>query len=119
VTGEESCDPDDAWTDQGRQLAKEHLMKVERWKLLLLLFVALEGAAPQLLAQGKLFKCVLNEPTTYQQSACPESLPLAEVMTTADVAVKRERPPSSQPDPAVARKAPVPASAASDSPALP
>jgi hypothetical protein len=90
-------------------------MKVERWKYLLLLFVALESVAPQLLAQGKLFKCVLNGRTTYQQTACPESLPLAEVTMASDVEVKRGRPPSRQPDPAVARKAPAPASAASDS----
>ncbi len=71
-------------------------MKVERWKHLLLLFVSLESVAPQLFAQGKMFKCVLNGRTTYQQTACPEDLPLAEVMTTSDVDVKRERQPSRQ-----------------------
>ena len=88
-------------------------MKVGRWKVSLLLFVALEGAAPQLIAQSKMFKCLTNGRTTYQQTACPEDLPLAEV-TTPDVEVRRGRPPSRQSDPSVARKAPVPASAASD-----
>jgi len=91
-------------------------MKVEHWKLMLLLFVAMEGVTPELIAQGKLFKCVLSGRTTYQQVACPESLPMAETVMKAEVEGKRERSPSRQSDAAVARNAPIRASAASDPP---
>lgn len=116
MTGTENCDPDSAMTNRRRRLARENLMKVARWKILPLLFVALQGVAPQLFAQGKMFKCVLSGRTTYQQVACPESLPLAETAMKADVEAKRERSPSRQSDAAVVRNAPIRASAASDPP---
>jgi hypothetical protein len=88
-------------------------MKVEHWKVWLLLFAALPVAAPQVFAQGKMFKCVVNGRTTYQQTACAETLPVDEVRSPAEMKVAEGRPTYRQSGPPNTRTATPPDSAAS------
>jgi hypothetical protein len=77
------------------------------------LFIALGGAALPVIAQNKMFKCVVHGQTTYQQTACPENLPLHEAKSAAEVEVMDGRPASRQPGSPIARKSAPPDSAAS------
>jgi len=88
-------------------------MKVEHWKLWLSLCVALGGVTPQLFAQGKMFKCVVNGRTTYQQTACAEKLPVDEVKSPAEMKVAEGRPTYRLSEPPNTRIATPPDSAAS------
>jgi len=90
-------------------------MKTSCGERLLLLLGMLVAAAPPTHAQTKMFKCIIDGRTVYQQTACPVNPQADDVKPLAEAA-SAYRPPASRPSArATARAATPSASAASNS----
>ena len=63
-----------------------NLMKILCWNCLLPLFAVLIAAAPPANAQSKMFKCMIDGRTVYQQTACPVTQQANAAKPAADAA---------------------------------
>jgi hypothetical protein len=86
VIGDGGSKPVTVTTSLASGSTLEHRMKTSCWARLLPLFGVLLAAIPTTHAQTKMYKCIIDGRTVYQQTACPVNAQTDDVKPTAEAA---------------------------------